>query len=112
MLESTSMVSGALPGPAPADHARLNSSPATLSKLRASAQLKLRKKVPIVEGARTAWPNTAAVAPERNTSQSSMLSAPTRTAWTTVIALWPTFARPGASPRSTRSSISSRNPRC
>ena len=44
------MVSGLAPGPAPADHTRLNSSPATLSKLRASARRKLLKNVPSVEG--------------------------------------------------------------
>ena len=51
--------------------------------------------MPIVEGARTTWPNTAAVEPARSTSQSSMTSAPASTAWITVMALCPTFARPG-----------------
>ena len=66
----------------------------------------------MVEGAATPWPNTAWVAPARSTSQSSMQSPPARTEWITVMALCPTFARPGASPRSTWDSNSSRRPRC
>lgn len=39
------------------------------------------------------WPSTAAVDPARSMSQSSTESAPPNTAWITVIALRPTFAR-------------------
>ncbi len=65
----------------------------------------------MVEGAATPWPNTAWVAPARSTSQSSMQSPPASTEWITVMALCPTLARPGASPRSTWASNSSRRPK-
>ena len=73
--------------------------------------MKLRRNVPNVDGARTAWPSTAAVAPARNMSASSIESPPANAEWTRVIALSPTLARPALSPKSIWVSNSSRKPR-
>jgi hypothetical protein len=60
-------------------------------------------------------PNTTGVCPERNTSQSSMQSAPKHIADTKLITLRPAFAAPARSPRSTvrstNASIPSRSAR-
>ena len=86
--------------------------PTTLSSWRAWPQLNEHKNVRSVDGANTSWPSTASVPPERSTSASSMESPPASAEWTSVIALWPTLARPAASPRSTCSSKSWRSPKC
>ena len=104
------MVRGPSPGPAPTAQALFNSSPATLSKLRESAQLKLRRNVPSVDGAGTHVPSSSAARPERSTSASSMESPPTSAEATSAIVLCPGLARPGASPRCTLASTSSRKP--
>jgi len=95
------MVSGADPGPAPTAQALFNSSELTASKDREWAQVKLRRKVPSVEGAGIHWPMTPSQRPERSTSASSMLSPPARVEVMRPIALAPTLACPTASPRST-----------
>ena len=107
------MVTGPSPGPAPAAHARRSSSSGTLSSWRTWPQVKLRKNVPSVEGARTAWPSTAGCRRQPAAGRRRRCShrRPTPSA-TNVMALCPTLARPGASPRSTCSSNSSRRPRC
>ena len=96
-----SIVTGASPGPAPACQARFNSSAETRSSWRAWPHVKDRRNVPTVEGANTAWPKTASVDPARKASQSSIESPPPNAEWITVIALWPTFAPPAASPKLT-----------
>lgn len=71
------------------------------------------KKVPNVDSAATVCPSTTRVWLDRNTSQSSMQSAPSAIADTSGIALRPGFAAPAQSPRSTvcstRPSIPSRS---
>ena len=100
MVESRSMVNGASPGPAPACQARASNSRLTRSSWRTWPHLKLRRKVPRVEGALTTQPRAQAVPPVRNTSASSMQSPPASAEATSVSILSPAFARPGASPRS------------
>ena len=68
MLESMSTVRALSPGPAPLAQALFSSSPATLSKLRASPKEKLRRNVPSVEGAGTQVPRSSPARPERSTS--------------------------------------------
>ena len=106
------MVNGPSPGPAPAAQARASSSRLTRSNWRTWPHRKLRRKVPRVDGALTTQPRAPAVPPVRNTSTSSMQSPPASADATRVIILSPVFARPGALPRSTWLSTSSRRPRC
>ena len=61
---------------------------------------KLRRKVPMVEGALTVPPRVRAVPSVRNTSASSIQSPPASADATRVIILSPVLARPGALPRS------------
>jgi hypothetical protein len=56
--------------------------------------VKARKNVPSVEGAATLCPSTRLVCPERNTSQSSMQSAPSIIADTKVMTLVSRVRRP------------------
>ena len=80
----------------------------TRSSWRTWPHLKLRRKVPRVEGALAVKPSTRAVQPARSTSASSMQSPPARACPREsggrrpprVIILSPVFARPGAPPRS------------
>ena len=65
-----------------------------------------------MDGALTTQPMAPAVPPVRNTSASSMKSPPASAEATRVSSLSPGFARPGASPRSTCLSTTSRRPRC
>ena len=114
------MVNGASPGPAPADQARASSSRLTRSSWRTWPHRKLRRNVPRacpresggVDGALTTQPRAPAVPPVRNTSASSMQSPPASADATRVSILSSGFARPGAAPRSTWLSTSSRRPRC
>ena len=76
MVESRSMVNGASPGPAPAFQTRASNSRLTRSSWRTWPHLKLRRKVPRVEGALAVKPSTRAVPPARSTSASSMQSPP------------------------------------
>ena len=76
------------------------------------AHRKLRRKVPRVDGALTTQPRAPAVPLVRNTSASSMQPPPASADATRVSILSPVFARPGAAPRSTWLSTSSRRPRC
>ena len=94
------MVNGASPGPAPAFQTRASNWRLTRSGWRTWPHLKLRRKVPRVEGALAVKPSTRAVPPARSTSASSMQSPPARAEATRVIILSPVFARPGAPPRS------------
>ena len=112
MVESRSMVNGPSPGPAPAAQARDSNSRLTRSNWRTWPHRKLRRKVPRVDGALTTQPMAPAVPPVRNTSASSMKSPPASAEATRVSSLSPGFARPGASPRSTWLSTTSRRPRC
>src|SRR6266542_3172896 len=95
--------------PAPACHARHNAWAATWSSCRAEPQVNERRNVPSVDGAATRWPRTAPVAPARSRSTSSIHSPPANAEWTRVMALSPMLAAPGASPRSTWVSNSSRS---
>jgi hypothetical protein len=104
------MVYGHGPGPAPLAQARPSASAATRSSWRAEPQVNERRNVPIVEGAKTRWPRTRPVDPARSLSQSSIQLPPASDEATSVIALSPALARPGASPRSTNSSTSWRSP--
>ena len=94
------MVNGAAPGPAPVAQARASNSRVTRSSWRTWPQRKLRRNVPRVDGALTAQPRTLAVPPARNASASSMQSPPASAEAIRVSSLSPTFARPGAAPRS------------
>src|SRR5487761_1531671 len=111
MVESTSMVSGSVPGPAPACQARFSSSPLTTSSWRTWPQLKARRNVPLVAAAATQWPRTVAVSPARRTATSLIHFAPAISAATSADPFSPTLAAPATPPRSTRSSRSSRTPR-
>ena len=103
------MVNGPSPGPAPAAHALFSSSPATLSKLRASAQEKLRRNVPTVEGAGTQVPSSSAA--RRNATRWRRRSShPHQSRCHQGHSLWPTLARPGTSPRCTLASTSCFSP--
>ena len=106
------MVNGPSPGPAPAAQARDSNSRLTRSNWRTWPHRKLRRKVPRVDGALTTQPMAPPVPPVRNTSASSMKSPPASAEATRVSSLSPGFARPGASPRSTWLSTTSRRPRC
>ena len=55
------MHTGSAPGPAPAAHARRNNSSCTFSSWLTCPQVKLRRNVPSVEGARTPSPSTVRV---------------------------------------------------
>ena len=70
------MVNDASPGPAPAFQARASNSRLTPSSWRTWPQVKLRRKVPRVDGALTTQPRAQAVLPVRNASASSMQSPP------------------------------------
>ena len=70
------MVNGASPGPAPAFQTRASNSRLTRSSWRTWPHLKLRRKVPRVEGALAVKPSTRAVPPARSASASSMQSPP------------------------------------
>ena len=105
------MVNGPSPGPAPAAQARASNSRLTRSSWRTWPHRKLRRNVPRVDGALTTQPMAPAVPPMRNTSASSMQSPPASAEATRVSILSPVFARPGAFPRSTCLSTSSRRPR-
>ena len=83
------MVNGPGPGPAPAAQARDSNSRLTRSSWRTWPHLKLRRKVPKVEGALTVPPRARAVPPVRNTSASSMQSPPASADATRVIILSP-----------------------
>ena len=74
------MVRGPSPGPAPACQARASNSRLTRSSWRTWPHLKLRRKVPRVEGGLAVKPSTRAVPPARSTSASSMQSPPARRA--------------------------------
>ena len=89
-------MNGASPGPAPAFQTRASNLRLTRSSWRTWPHLKLRRKVPRVEGALAVKPSTRAVPPARSTSASSMQSPPARAEATRVIILSPVFARPGA----------------
>ena len=104
------MLTGSAPGPAPAAHARRNNSSCTFSSWLTWPQVKLRRNVPSVEGARTPWPSTEGVSARRIRSASSMQSPPANAECTKVMAFSPTFDRPAASPRSTCRSNSSPMP--
>ena len=99
-------------GPALAAQARASNSRPTRSSWRTWPQLKLRRKVPRVDGALTVQPMAPAVRPVRNTSASSMQSPPASADATSVSTLSPGWARPGASPRSRCRSTSCGRPRC
>src|SRR5680860_1559207 len=67
------------PGPAPAAHARASTAPAAASSWRVWPQVNARSHTPIVDGARTSWPNTASLAltgfehPHRSGSEGTFL---------------------------------------
>ena len=89
-----------------------SSSRLTRSSWRTWPHRKLRRNVPRVDGALTTQPMAPAVPPVRSTSASSMQSPPA-SADATRVSIWsPAFARPGAAPRSTWLSTSSRRPKC
>jgi len=90
--------------------ARWIASSRTRSSWRTWPNVNARKNVPKVEGAITRCPSTLAVRPARNTSQSSMQSAPSAIADTNVITSAPPLPAPSRSPRSTRSSTSASIP--
>lgn len=75
MVESRSIVSGALrsSGPAPAAHNRDSSSRLTASSCRTLDHLCARSQLPTVDGARVAS-NNELLAPARSTATTSMLS--------------------------------------
>ena len=93
MVESRSIVSGALrsAGPAPAAHSRASSSRLTASSCRTLDHLCARSHDPTVEGARVPS-NSELAAPARSTATSSMLSPPASIDPITVSALAPLFA--------------------
>ena len=97
---------GQRPPPTPAER----QSASTRSSWRTCPKVNARRNVPNVDGAATRCPSTARVWPERNTSQSSMQSAPRHIADTKVITLRPGFAAPARSPRSTVRSTSASIP--
>jgi hypothetical protein len=93
MVESMSIVSGALrsAGPAPAAHSRASSSRLTASSCRTLDHLCARSHDPIVDGARVTS-NSELVAPDRRTATSSMLSPPASIDPITVNAFVPLLA--------------------
>jgi hypothetical protein len=68
IVESTSIVTGESPGPAPSDQARRIVSPITRSSWRMCPKVKDLRNVPNVEGAITRNGNTVWVAPARSRS--------------------------------------------
>src|SRR6266516_2126075 len=100
MKLSTSTTRRPTPGPAPARHARVSASPSTRSSWRTCPNVNARRNVPRVEGAATQPPNRRRVRPERSTSESSMLSAPSAIANTRLITFRPALRAPGRSGRS------------
>jgi len=64
------------PGPPPADHAASSARPSTRSSWRTWPKVNARRNVPSVEGAGSQPPSNRRVRPARNTSQSSIESAP------------------------------------
>ena len=102
------------PGPAPAAHARpqaVSQHLVELSDVPESERPQERSQPSTVPPLHA--PSTALVCPERNTSQSSMQSAPSAHRDTNVMTLRPGFAAPTRSPRFTvpsiRASIPSRS---
>src|SRR6266498_2133748 len=113
MKLSTSITRRSAPGPAPALHARVSVSPSTRSSWRTCPNVNARRNLPSVEGAATQPPKRRRVRPERSTSASSMLSAPSAIANTRLITFRPALRAPGRSGRnrtnrSTRPSIPNR----
>src|SRR6266511_1825261 len=72
MVLSTSSVTGSVPGPAPAAHARARSSRLTRSSWRAWPKVKLLRNVPRVDGALSAWPSTVSVPPVHGRVEQSL----------------------------------------
>ena len=72
-------------------------------------QVKERRKVPKVEGARTSCPSTAGVRPARRRPASSMHSPPASAEKMRVNPFTPALPEPGAPPRRTCSSRRSRS---
>ena len=87
-------MSGASPGPAPAAQLRASNSRLRRSSWRAWPQLKLRRKVPRVDGAFTVQPSTRPAPPARNASASSMQSPPASAEATRVSSLSPRVRAP------------------
>ena len=105
-----SITSRALPGPAPACHARRSAWPSTRSSWRTCPNVNERRNVPSVDGAIARCPRTASVRPALSTSQSSMQSAPSSIAWISESTLRPGRDAPGRLPRSTAASTSASIP--
>ena len=101
MVESRSMVRGRAPGPAPAPHARASRCRETASSCRAWPQVKDRRKVPTVEGARTSQPSTASVEPAPSMFAWSIESPPGKRGEDEGHSLHAHVTPPGAFPRST-----------
>jgi len=97
---STSITSLPSPGPAPAFQARSSARPSSLSSWRTCPNVNARTNVPSVEGAATQPPSSRRVRPDRRTSQSSMLSAPSAIAKISDITLRPALPAPGSFGRS------------
>jgi hypothetical protein len=93
MVESTSMNNRppSWCGPAPSAHNRVRTSRDTASSWRTLPKVNDRSHDPIVDGARTRS-NSTGVAPARNTSRSSMLSAPASIPPSTVATFAAVFA--------------------
>src|SRR6266536_2783424 len=100
MKLSTSTTRRPTPGHAPARHAHVSASPSNRSSWRTCPNVNARRNVPSVEGAATQPPNRRRVRPERSTSESSMLSAPSAIANTRLITFRPALRAPGRSGRS------------
>jgi hypothetical protein len=99
-------------GMAPAPQALASRTRETRSRLRTSPQEKERRKVPRLDTERSSWPSTTPVDADARPAASSMQSPPANAEWIRAIALMPTLARPGASPRFTWVSNSSASSRC
>src|ERR1035441_7656118 len=81
MVEPRSTTSRSDPGPAPNDQARRRASASTRSSWRMWPKVKVRRKVPKVEGAITRCGSTDWVAPDLSTSAWSMWLPPPPMAW-------------------------------
>jgi hypothetical protein len=88
-VESTSILSGPVPGPASAAQARAGHGLGHPIQLADMPEGEQRSNVPSVDGAITRWPSTAAVDPVPNMSTSSIASAPATRACTSVSTLRP-----------------------
>ena len=106
----SAIVNGSSPGPAPAAQARASAARLTRSSWRTWPHRELLRKVPSVDGAFTTQPMATPVPLVRRASALSMQSPPARAEATNVSSLFPAFARPGASPKSTWLSTSSPSP--